>query len=131
MRVSIYAKKQRCKRERKTARKPIFPYYILPFCILILSHRNLRIYLLQEIENDGYDDEERGAADGKRLAGGEGLHDERQNSDDTKEERADESDAGDDIGEMIAGVIAGTYARDEGSAALEIFRDHLGIEGDG
>ncbi len=98
--------------------------------ILILPHRHLRVYLLQEVENDGNDDEKGRAADGESGAAGEGLHGERQDGHDAEEEGADESDAGDDIGEIVAGMVTGTDAGDEGASLLEILGDHGGIKGD-
>ena len=61
---------------------------------LILPHRDLRVHFFYQIEDDGDDDKNGCAAQGKSGNAGSVLHNERQNCDKAQKYRAEESDAG-------------------------------------
>src|SRR3989344_2754443 len=96
---------------------------------LILSHRCLCVNLLYHVENDGNDDEERGASYRERGDTRKRLEDDGEYGEGTEKERADQSDACDDIAEVIGCRDARTYARDKGAVLLQILRDLVRLEG--
>jgi hypothetical protein len=51
--------------------------YVYNYLLLVLPYRELSIYFLYDIEDDGYDDEEGGAADSVLCIAGDDLHDVR------------------------------------------------------
>src|SRR3989344_4371095 len=88
---------------------------------LVLANGGLGVYLFDDIEDHGDNDEERGAAYRERGDAGDALEDERQYGKYSEEEVADKRDASDDVGEVFGRLRAGTYARDERAVFLQVF----------
>ena len=96
--------------------------------ILVLPYRNLSVDFFDEINDDRDDDEKGRATDGDGCDAGEVFDDYRKDGDSAKEKRADESQAGQNSGDMFGSGIARSHARNEGAVFLQILGNLVRIK---
>ena len=98
---------------------------------IVFAHYELGFDLLNGFDDNGNDDEERGAADDQVLRAGKLGNGERQNGDDRKEKRANKKNAVRHILQILGGRQARANTRNKPALLLHIISHILWVEGYG
>ena len=98
----------------------------------MMTHQHLCFHLLHRIKRNAYYDDNRGAAQCYvSQAGVYCAYDQREQCYNSEEQRTNEGDLAECLGDEVAGRLAGTEARDEAAVLLQVVGDLDRVELDG
>ena len=94
----------------------------------MMTHQHLCFHLLHRIKRNAYYDDNRGAAQCYvSQAGVYCAYDQREQCYNSEEQRTNEGDLAECLGDEVAGRLAGTEARDEAAVLLRLLASSIGL----